>query len=119
MIFVILGIVILVISFVAALISLIREPKGGVAEESGSDKPQTLDKPQVNSDTSKRVEQIEQMTKSEPDASAYRFPWEEKSSRDVQIENLESTQISGEPNHMKLGGGFSVSELAKKKREGF
>jgi len=120
MIFVILGIIILTISFVAALVSLIREQKkGAIKEVDVSLEPQLQNTTQTNPDIAKTAPRIQsQNTPDENTGKPEKFPWEGLPN-EKQNAKTNSGEIQDPPAEEKLGGGFSVSELAKKKNENF
>lgn len=119
MIFVILGIVILLISFTAALISLIREQR---RQEIGMVDEQPLGRTEENRPAA-RLESAKSLdaTPAPPhlqqqESTADKFPWEEKPQNPEDQGQANELIPEGE---VKLGGGFSIRELAGKKKEDF
>lgn len=120
MIFVILGIIILAVSFAAALISLVREQKkGAIKEENVPLKPQLQNNAQTKPVISRTALEIQsQNPPDEITGKPEKFPWEDLPHERQNAES-DSLEIQDPQAEEKLGGGFSVSELAKKKNENF
>jgi len=119
MIFVILGIIVLVVSFVVALISLVREQNSKELEEVVEPKKKNADSNKVAvtqdilKDTSSPKSQSQGLLASE---HSERFPWEESSHPNSPT--LASSNVHKEARNEKLGGVISLQELAKKKKAG-
>lgn len=116
MIFVILGILILVVSFAVALISLIREQKGEQVERANEPPDEQAKSIPQGIAVSDNINQVgNSISTPEPKSADFKFPWDEQP-QDRQDALGKEAQENHAQAESKLGGGFSVRDLVKKNK---
>lgn len=126
---VLIGIIILAISFIIALVSLVREEKHreSLAEETDVEEPAVAAPEEIEPELShKAATDVGLLTKKEPlpplVPTADVFPWEEGKLKEVQKDDEEAPLPLSEARYPHLGesntlvGEVKISDLSKKKQ---